>query len=154
MQSVEIAYEPETGIFSHVSGSQLPMSMMGGSKNGGEYLSYYIDGKQRYAHRLAFFLMTGSWPKGHVDHINGVKTDNRWCNLREANMAQNNANEGLRSTNTSGLKGVSWHKKARKWRAYIGATGEHLGLFDTREDAHAAYLAEADKRYGEFARAA
>src|SRR3990172_3465377 len=124
-----LSYNPDTGIFYASSGEEARMLRVGGSKKGGEYIGVYADGKTQYAHRMAFYCMTGEWPKNHVDHINGNKLDNRWCNLREATMAQNKANEGLRSSNTSGLKGVSWHKAAKKWRAYIGATGEHLGLF-------------------------
>src|SRR5437879_12879405 len=105
------------------------MARTGGSASSGSYLALRYNGKSVYAHRLAFYLQTGRWPK-YVDHINGNKLDNRWCNLREATMAQNKANEGLRSSNTSGWKGVSWHKKAKKWSAQIGDTGGYLGLFD------------------------
>lgn len=150
----EVSYDPSVGSFCcKKGGSAAVFHRAGGTKNGGEYLSISISGKRYYAHRLAFYCMTGQWPKKHVDHINGDKMDNRWCNLREANMAQNKANEGLRSTNTSGWKGVSWNKGAQKWRSYIGATGEHLGLFDCPVAAHLAYVVEADKRYGKFARA-
>lgn len=135
-------YDPDTGTFS------LPLHARG---NG--YAGVTFGGKQVYAHRLAFFCMTREWPVDQVDHINGDKKDNRWSNLRQANAAQNKANEGLRSTNTSGLKGVSWHKAAKKWRAYIGANGQHLGLFDCPAAAHLAYAVEAARRYGEFFRA-
>lgn len=137
-----VVYDPSSGGFSE------PLH---GRGNG--YSGIMFEGRAVYAHRLAFFLMTGKWPLQQVDHINGDKKDNRWINLREASASQNKANENRRSTNTSGLKGVSWHKKAEKWRAYIGATGEHLGLFDCRAAAHFAYLVEADKRYGAFAHA-
>lgn len=150
----DIEYFHSTGAFLSKDGSPVKLFKMGGKPGlGGEYLAIYLEGKNRYAHRLAFYCMTGQWPKKHIDHINGDKMDNRWCNLREANMAQNKANEGLRSTNTSGWKGVSLHKPTQRWRSYIGATGEHLGLFDCPVAAHLAYVVEANRRYGEYARA-
>lgn len=148
MRLADISYDPVSGTFSAL-GKVFAGSMTGGNVPSGEYPAIRIDGKTVYLHRLAFFCMTGEWPLAQVDHINGDKKDARWINLRLATAAQNKANESLRSTNTSGLKGVSWHKG--KWRAYVGA--DHLGLFECPAAAHLAYLVEAKKRYGEFARA-
>jgi HNH endonuclease/AP2 domain len=91
-----------------------------------------------------------------VDHINGVRHDNRPSNLRPATQSENLANTRLRSNNTSGLKGASFHKQAGRWRAAIRIDGRqrHLGLFDTPEEAHAAYVRAARELFGEFARAA
>jgi len=99
-------YNQETGVVT--SDGKIIGCLAGGSRPGGEYLRVKFCGKQVYVHRLAFFLMTGEWPKSHVDHINGIKTDNRWCNLRLATMSQNKANEGIRESNSSGWKGVSF----------------------------------------------
>ena len=153
MSLKNIEYLPLTGEFLSKNGSLLKIGRMGGkSDSGGEYLVIYLEGKNRYVHRLAFFLMTGEWPKLHVDHINGIKTDNRWCNLRLATMAQNKANEGIRRSNTSGWKGVSFCKQTGKWRSYIGGKMRHIGRYDCPAAAHMAYLVEANKSYGEFAR--
>jgi hypothetical protein len=100
--------------------------------------------------RLHTFL-TG-WP--FVDHINGDGLDNRRANLREATTAQNNQNTARQSNNTSGLKGVTWHKSRGRWRANIQLAGRqrHLGYHDTPEAAARAYDAAARELHGEFAR--
>jgi HNH endonuclease/AP2 domain len=120
------------------------------------YLRISIDGRRYRAHRLAWFYMTGSWPPHEIDHINGVRDDNRFSNLRLATHAQNHQNKGLSTTNTSGLKGASWHGRSRKWRARIVAGGRQisLGYFSTPEDAHASYCTAALEYFSEFARAA
>jgi hypothetical protein len=99
--------------------------------------------------------MTGEWPKkSDVDHINGVKSDNRWCNLREATRAENTSNTQIRITNTSGYKGVGWHKHHKKWSAQIRVDGYlyYLGLFDTPEEAAAMFEGAAKMLRGEFHR--
>jgi hypothetical protein len=95
-------------------------------------------------------------PAGEVDHINGVRADNRIANLRLATMSQNRANAKRRSDNRSGLKGVSWCAPRSKWRAQIktGGRSQHLGLFGSAEAAHAAYSREATRVFGEYARLA
>lgn len=83
-----------------------------------------------------------------VDHKNHDKLDNRSRNLRLLpSNGENQQNEKLSKNNTSGHKGVTWHKPAQKWRACIGVDGgdKHLGLFEKIEDAVAARLkAEAE----------
>ncbi len=112
-----------------------------------------IDGKMYRAARLAFLYMTGEWPEHHVDHINGKRHDDVWENLREATRSENQCNQARRVSNHSGFKGVDWHKKAKKYRARIvkAGTSVHLGLFDSPQDAHAAYLSAAARLHGEFA---
>ncbi len=146
-----IFYDPDTGWFEDQDGIICP-SRLGGSKSCGEYLGIPYKGKLEYAHRLAVFLQTGEWPPDLTDHKNGVKLDNRWGNLRPATMAQNKANEGIRKSNTSGWKGVSFCKQTGKWRSYVGGKMKHIGRYDCPVAAHLAYLVEAHKIYGEFAR--
>ena len=87
-----------------------------------------------------------------VDHKNRIGTDNRRENLRLASSSQNGANKILKKDNTSGYKGVFKHRN--KWQAQIRVNGKdkYLGLHETPELAHAAYIEEAVKQFGEFAR--
>jgi hypothetical protein len=88
-----------------------------------------------------------------TDHANGNGLDNRRSNLRPATWAENHANSRKPGSNTSGFKGVGWHKSHSAWRAYIGYQGKHihLGYFSTAEAAAGAYDAAARDLYGEFA---
>lgn len=147
-------YDPETGKFSRLASS-------GGAHIGDEpgyfndngYRIISIDGVKYRAHRLAWFYMTGEWPKEDIDHRNTISDDNRWENLREATDQQNLQNQGMPQHNTSGLKGASWREDKQKWRASICSHKKwrHLGYFDTKEEAHAAYCAAALELNGEFA---
>lgn len=89
-----------------------------------------------------------------VDHKNGDGLDNRTENLRPAAKDQNQFNRGKQRNNSSGFKGVSWQKQKGRWQAQIRANGKtrHLGLFHDPKEAHAAYVAAAERLHGEFAR--
>jgi hypothetical protein len=79
-----------------------------------------------------------SFPKEKiVDHINRNKLDNRRANLRIADKSINAINSGLRNTNTSGYKGISWSKRGKKWEVYIGKDNIRirLGLFRKIQEA-------------------
>lgn len=88
-----------------------------------------------------------------VDHENGNGLDNRRANIRLATPLQNVCNQGKQSNNQSGFKGVRWDTRGQCWRASIGYQGRkhHLGMFDTPEEAHAAYVAAAERLHGDFA---
>jgi hypothetical protein len=105
------------------------------------------------AHRVAWLITTGLWPDDKLDHLNGVRDDNRWENLREVSGAENNRNTVRQCSNTSGVNGVSWFKPTQKWRAYITVDGrpKHLGFFSDVEEAGAARAA-ANIKYGYSAR--
>jgi len=153
-------YNPETGVFTHRIGRKgrgTGAGMLAGSiKNSHGRHTVGVDGKNYLSYRLAWFYVNGEWPSGHIDHINGDMTDNRFANLRLATYSENGANARKPSHNTSGFKGVSWNKNAKKWRAVIKKDRKpiHIGYFDTAAEAHAAYIAKAAELFGEFARAA
>lgn len=98
------------------------------------YLSIGFKGKYYLAHRLAWFLYYGDWPKNQIDHINRIKTDNRIENLREVSNRINSHNKPV-------FNGAFFQRSAGKWRAQIRINGvrKHLGYFDTEKDAQTAY---------------
>lgn len=143
-----ILYVPETGIFIRIGkvGRKGKIGSEMGCVSGPGYFVIGVAGRPYYAHRLAWFYMTKKWPDGLVDHRDGNPLNNAWENLRCADKSQNALNARRSVSNTSGFKGVSWHAAGSKWQAHCGP--EYLGLFDTKEDAHAAYMMAA----GEFGR--
>lgn len=149
-------YDPETGIFRwrEKVARKVVVGGVAGARNRAGYVVIGIGGDLHYAHRLAFIYMTGNAPR-QVDHKDGDRGNNRWNNLRPATHQQNILNSKRAANNTSGFKGVSWHKGAAKWSAYIILDGRkrHLGLHATAADAHGAYLAAAKAAQPEFARA-
>lgn len=105
-------------------------------------------------HRIAWAVHFGEWPAGLIDHIDGNRSDNRICNLREATQSENGMNRGATRANSSGLKGAAWSEKYGKWESRIKAAGKakFLGYFDTAEEAHGAYVKAVSTHHGEFAR--
>jgi hypothetical protein len=118
------------------------------------YVGILIEGKRYLAHRIAWALAYGSWPEQQIDHINGIKTDNRIENLRLATNAQNGKNYGANKTNTSGIKGVSWCKQTQKWRAMIKVNGKSIckGRYIDKQDALMARHAAEIEYFGEWRR--
>ena len=109
-----------------------------GGKDSDGYGHMRLEGGMERAHRYAWMRVNGPIPKGMVlDHA----CRNRACcnvdHLRLATVKQNNENIEVRSNNTSGYQGVSWHKERNKWQAYISHHGkiQYLGLFQNAEDA-------------------
>ena len=150
-----LSYDPDTGIFTWLKAAcnSVRVGSVAGCLDTYGYIRIKRARKQYGAHRLAFLYMTGEFPVDQVDHINGVRNDNRWLNLRQATGSQNMSNQGKPITNTSGFKGVFWNKSAKKWLAQIGHMNRviYLGLFTTPEAAHQAYIAAAEKFHGNFA---
>ncbi len=125
-----------------------------GAVDGNGYTNIRFNGRLFKAHRLAWLVIHGVWPSHDIDHINRDKSDNRIVNLRLATDAQNVANSTVRRDNRCGLKGVS--QRGRKYIARItkNKTRVVIGLFLSKEEAHSAYLAEAQKYFGQYARSA
>lgn len=101
------------------------------------YFTGAIHGVEYMAHRVIWRIMTGDDPEGEIDHINGVRDDNRWCNLRLVSSTENRRNSCVRSDNQSGTVGVSRYARTGKWWAYIviNGTTKHLGLYDDKQEA-------------------
>jgi hypothetical protein len=152
-----IRYDPETGMFTWLvyrqsyGGGIYPGKIAGTMKDG--YVKIILDQKQYRAHRLAWFIMTGTWPihGTEIDHANGNRADNRWANLRAVTRTQNNMNLPPRTDNKSGHRGVSWRKDTQQWHARIGKHGKTilLGNFDSLEDAVAARVAAESEHFGD-----
>ena len=146
-------YNPETGIFVWLEpGRGRKNDLSAGSLGGSGYCLIQINGKRYYAHRLAFIYMTDQYPD-EIDHINQTKDDNRWCNLRKCTTSQNHANISINKNNTSGYKGVCWHKWNKKWCAQIRINRKkyHIGYFACKHEAARAYNITAMDYFGDFA---
>lgn len=148
-----LSYDPRTGRFTRLvtTSSNAKIGSIAGSDHKTGYRYICIDGGYYKEHRLVWFYVHGSWPDGPLDHVNNDPGDNRIENLRPATNRQNAANAVLRHDNRFGNKGI---KPMRgRWQARIGANGAiHLGTFDTKEEAAAAYAGAARALYGKFAR--
>lgn len=128
------------------------------------FLAFHNNSAKGYAHRrfkgehgyvsMKMHRFILNVPKGmEVDHINGDGLDNRRTNMRICTHAQNVKNASVRKDNTSGVKGVNWNKRQKKWVARINLNKRiQLGSFDTFDDAKEAYNRAAEYYYKDFAK--
>jgi hypothetical protein len=151
----KLHYEPRTGDFTwKIDGKVMRVGDIAGCNYGPPtgYWRVGLNGRSYLAHRLAWFYVHGVWPSKTIDHINGIKTDNRIANLRDVDQSTNNSNchKPVGKQTSSGLRGVSFHKGYGKWRAAMRFKGKNLwlGVFTTPEAAHAAYLAKKLELHG------
>lgn len=141
-----LSYDAETGVFRWLKVPPRSVLAIGSIAGGIEHQGYWrikIDGKTYKAHRLAWLYVHGKFPSAYLDHINGVKSDNRIANLREATNQENQQNiKKAFRTSTHGVLGATWNCQANKWCARIkhGTKRIHLGYFDSAEEAGAAYM--------------
>lgn len=149
-------YNPDTGVFKRKKAfsNRSKVGEVLRAKQAGGYVVININGRVYRAHRLAWMYVYGEWPEGDIDHINGVKDDNRLCNLREAERSQNLCNTRTPKTNTSGYKGVSWDATRGKWVAKLCLRNKQypLGRFDNLEDAVLTVQMKREQLHGEYAR--
>ena len=116
---------------------------MCGSKLSNGYLHTRLFEADHLLHRLAYFYVNGVFPQNQIDHINGIRTDNRFSNLRSVTNKENSHNrQRLNKNNSTGLSGVLFDKARGLFRASIQIDGKskHLGRFKSKEEAHEAYL--------------
>ena len=151
-----VTYNQDTGIFSWKGRASLSVPIGGvvGSKTKSGYVEARIGGRRYLLHRLAWFVVHGEWPNGEIDHINGIRDDNRIDNLRVATFCNNQQNKGVRVDNTSGVKGVCWDKWSKSWKARVSSNGVlvYEGRFKNIDDANAAVERARIEHHGKFAR--
>lgn len=137
-------YDPETGVFTRLQA--VAHNAASGGTNAAGYTVISVLGTAQYAHRLAFLYMTGAMPEDQVDHINGIRNDNRWSNLRDCSARVNQQNlRTPQSNNQTGLLGVSHWPNRRGNKHYVAqlfANGRRVlcSYHHTPEEAHAAYI--------------
>lgn len=138
-------YDPLTGKFKRKTITAVNSaigSAPGCSHNG--YIRIMVDGDRYLAHRLAWLYVNGEFPTLLIDHINGNRSDNRISNLRDVGRAVNiqNQKKARKDNGSTSLLGASFHKASGKYIAQISKAGKksHLGIFDTPELAHEAYI--------------
>lgn len=139
-------YDAESGLFTRrIRINKAAAGSKVGWFNACGYLQATIGQKKYRLHRLAWLYMTGEWPVGEVDHLNGVRTDNRWANLRDVSKLANHQNMRVaKITSKTGLIGVCSSGSGSKpyfARIRVGGRQRHLGSFATPQLAHEAYVA-------------
>ncbi len=144
-----LAYSPTTGIitrkinwFKGKAGEEV------GTNDYYGYKAISVYGQRLRAHRIAWLLHYREWPKNQIDHINGIRGDNRIINLRDVSNQENHRNERLAKNNSSGIIGVCWSEADSRWIASIGVNYKQirLGQFKSKGDAVKVRL-EAETKY-------
>ncbi|WP_217901293.1 HNH endonuclease signature motif containing protein [Rhodoferax sp. TH121] len=139
-------YDPETGVFTWAKarkGQKAPAGSVAGYLEKDGHWGICVVGRHYRAHRLAWLYVHGSWPANEIDHRNGIKTDNRITNLRDATRTVNAENlRQAKSNNSCGLLGVYLHKSSGLWHARIKVGGKVTSLkyHGTKEAAHEVYI--------------
>lgn len=137
-----LEYNPETGIFIWTVsiGKRTKRGDVAGCINGCGYVQITKDKKQYLGHRLAWFFTYGENPMNEIDHINGIRSDNRIVNLRDVPHRVNLQN--IARNRMGMLPGAAQHCRTKRWLSAVTIKGKriHLGSFGTMEEAHARYL--------------
>jgi hypothetical protein len=147
-----LSYDPETGEFRWLVKRTRNLKANVGDLAGGVcdngYIRMMVGGRKYRAHRLAFLFMGRDMPQ-QVDHINGNRTDNRWCNLRAADPNINAKNARKRKDGNTPVTGIGYVKRLKKWRVRVNHCGKpiYLGIYSSLEDAMNARAA-ANGEYG------
>jgi hypothetical protein len=140
-------YDEETGLFKRIKAIPArgcSINKIAGCLTVRGYWKISIDKKPYAAHRLAWFYVYGYFPDLSIDHINGIKTDNKISNLRLVTHSENlqNIYAPRKNNKTSKTLGVSWFKRDKKWQAEIQVNKKriYLGRYDSLSEAEDAYL--------------
>lgn len=148
-----IDYNPENGVLTakvNFSGRQAGSVI--GSQTWQGYYAFSLFGKKCFAHRLAWLLHYGEWPSQPIDHINGIKTDNSIRNMRLCSLSQNQFNKPTQKNNTTGVKGVYWNKRDKRYVASVQFNGKKYsaGHHKDIDSAKEAVMKLREKLAGEF----
>lgn len=139
--STIINYNPETGVFTWTKNrGKIKEGTQAGFINKRGWRLIKINKTEYRAGRLAFFIINNRWPEELIDHINGVRADDRLCNLKEVSSRENTQNK-IRHREGH-LQGAWQIKNNSKWYSQIYSNGikKHLGVFETEKEAHNAYI--------------
>jgi len=130
-------YDPESGEFTwSTARNGVKQWKVAGTINFHGYVKIAINRRAYSAHILAILFIQGYWPISIVDHKNRDRADNRICNLRVTSQRVNSRNAKVYKNNKSGVSGVSWNKRSKKWQVLITTTKRiSLGLFPCFFDA-------------------
>lgn len=138
-------YDADTGVFMWLTGVDGTTwhGRPAGCKTKLGYIRIRVRGELVMAHRLAWLYVNKRWPEDQLDHINGVRDDNRIVNLREVNSAENSFFGSQRATTTSQFVGVHWDRRRQCWQSFIGVNGKKIwiGGFNSETDAAIAWNA-------------
>jgi hypothetical protein len=152
-------YDTETGVLTWKYNPNKPLNWNArySGKRAGRvtnmgYIRLSINNREYMAHRIIWLINKGCIGDNEIDHINGVKSDNRLCNLRLATRQQNEWNRPGHKNVSSKHKGVFWVARDKRWRAEIVYNGktQYIGQYECEELASLVYSEHADKLYGEY----
>ena len=146
-----LSYNKDTGDFIRLfrTSNSTKIGDKAGTAHNSGYVSISVLNKRYLAHRLAWFYITGKWPKNQIDHINGIRTDNRWDNLREAsqNINSQNLKRAKKHNSSTGLLGVYPNHNRFGAKITVKSREIYIGTFDTPEEAYKAYLHAKRERH-------
>jgi len=154
-------YEPDTGVLlwrvrPHVMAKRSAPGSEAGTVGAHGYRVVKVGEKYYYVHRIIWKIQTSADPVDQIDHIDGVRSNNKWVNLREADNGKNRWNIGLQKNNKSGVKGVFREHGIGPWVAVISVNKRQirLGRFSSFDAAVAVRRNAEAEMHGEFARIA
>jgi len=140
-----LSYDKKSGLIRYKKRySRMNAGDIAGSYHSDGYIKICFMGKMYQAHRLAWFMVCGEWPD-EIDHINHIKDDNRWRNLRNVTRSENNRNRSLQSNNTSGHHGITYVEKNNHWQVYC--CKKYIGSRKTKKEA-VKLRKKAEKEHG------
>jgi len=152
-----VNYDENTGIFiwKAKAANRVKIGSVIGSKHHTGYLTVFLDRKSYKLHKLALLYTDGVYPNEIVDHVNGIRDDNRRVNLRLATHSENTRNSKIRSDNRSGIKGVNYRNKSGgQWvcRIHTNEGRKYLGCYKTQEEAEKVMKEARIKYHGDYTR--